>query len=51
MSNKYKVCYYTNSNESSVTTKVFESYEEAIEFADKVPTGDVLEIKRIENGS
>ena len=45
---KYKVCYYISSLESSVTTKYFDSYQEAIRFADSLPTGDVLEIKRIE---
>lgn len=48
---KYKVCYYTTSQESSVNTKVFDNYEDAITFANSIPTGDVLEIKRIENGS
>lgn len=48
---KYKVCYYVTSQESSVNTKVFDSYEEAVVFANSLPTGDVLEIKRIENAS
>jgi len=48
---KYKVCYYISSLESSVTTKYFDNYEDAISFANSLPTGDVLEIKRIENAS
>jgi hypothetical protein len=48
---KYKVCYYITSQESSVNTKVFNSYDEAVAYANSLPTGDVLEIKRIENES
>ena len=48
---KYKVCYYTTLQESSVSIKTFDSYEEAVAFANSIPTGDVLEIKRIENES
>ena len=44
---KYKVCYYIGSG-SGVKTKYFETFSEATTFAVSLPTGDVLEIKRIE---
>jgi hypothetical protein len=49
--NEYKVCYYVNASEHYVDSKVFPSLNEAIDFANSLPQGDVLEIKRIENAS
>jgi hypothetical protein len=46
--NEYKVCYYVNGSEHYVDSKVFPSLSEAIDFANSLPQGDVLEIKRVE---
>lgn len=44
----YKVTYLiTGSNDA--LNKRFETFQEAMAFASSVPTGNVLEIKRVEN--
>lgn len=44
---QYKVYYYFY---NIVENKLFDSLKEAVDFAMSLPTGDVFEIKRVEDG-
>lgn len=44
---QYKVYYYFY---NMVENKLFDSLKEAVDFAMTLPTGDVFEIKRVEDG-
>ena len=44
----YRVYYYFY---NKVENKTFDSFKEVIEFSLSLPTGDVYEIKRVEDGS
>ena len=46
----YNVAYLITGS-YNVLNKTFETFQEAMAFASKVPTGDVLEIKRVEDAS
>lgn len=44
---QYRVYYYFY---NMVENKLFDSLKEAVDFAMSLPTGDVFEIKRVEDG-
>jgi len=44
---KYKVYYYSY---NYIENKTFDSLKEAVEFSIALPTGNVYEIKRVEDG-
>lgn len=44
---QYRVYYYFY---NMVENKLFDSLKEAVDFAMTLPTGDVFEIKRVEDG-
>jgi hypothetical protein len=46
----YKVTYHITGT-SAVLFKVFDTFQEAMLFSSSVPTGNVLEVKRLENES
>jgi hypothetical protein len=45
---KYKVYFYFY---NYIENKTFDSLKEAVEFSMSLPTGNVYEIKRVEDGS